>query len=199
MTDQDLVSLKAASQPSSLFGFGTDPGANGLDFGMSQPKARGRYGLLGDVHSHLNGQTCADCPPSAPCPNCVDDTDVDPKGQIIKVQMAMPMPMPGAAPPPIGLLPRVPNNLEIGPPDAWWNWTPWDIQNWLNGTSQSKATKEVEEMCEEQYAKDTINCNLKKAYAGTRAAQTCHEQAAGAYADCLKKGKKSDIPRYDRS
>jgi hypothetical protein len=54
-------------------------------------------------------------------------------------------------------------------------------------------------MCEEQYARDTINCNVKKAYAGADAARVCHEQAAAAYADCLKKGKKSDIPRYDRN
>jgi hypothetical protein len=54
-------------------------------------------------------------------------------------------------------------------------------------------------MCEEQYARDTINYNLKKAYAGANAARVCHEQAAKAYADCLKNGKKSDIPRYDRN
>jgi len=31
------------------------------------------------------------------------------------------------------------------------------------------------------------------AYAGADAARVCHEQAAKAYADCLRTGKKSDV------
>ena len=46
---------------------------------------------------------------------------------------------------------------------------------------------------------DTIDCKLKKAYAGSAAARVCYEQAAAAYADCKKQGKQSDVPRYDRN
>jgi hypothetical protein len=116
--------------------------------------------------------------------------------QIIDAQY--PIPVPWLAPPP----PIPPSQAPSGPPiignpNAFWNDDirnlPDRFRNWV----ETRPSVAVEEMCEEQYALDTINCNLKKAYAGSAAAQTCHEQAAKAYADCLRKGKKSDIPRYD--
>jgi hypothetical protein len=97
-------------------------------------------------------------------------------------------------------LPKSPSdNVIIGRPNDWWNWTPGEVGDWIKGWVHAQPSQDVEEMCWEQYELDTINCNLKKAYAGAAAARACHEQAAAAYADCRKKGKKSDIPRFDRN
>jgi hypothetical protein len=194
----DWTASATARQPTSFFG-STDANANGFDFGISQPKTGLGYGLLGDARSPQQSQTCTDCPPSGPCPNCSDDSDADAQGQIIKVQAPALMPMPGMAPPPIGLLPQQPpGHVVIGDPNAWWNWTPYEIEGWINGSAHARPSQDVEEMCWEQYEIDTINCNIKKAYAGAAAARACHEQATARYADCRRQSKKSDIPAFDR-
>jgi hypothetical protein len=197
----------SSGPPSSAFpssGFPSGSGPNGFDFGLSSQKTGLGYGLLGDLSTlkaSMGDQNCDDCPPDEPCPSCqgAGPAPADGQGQIIKAQA--PFPLPGLIPPPpVGLLPPSPSGpVVIGRPNDWWNWTPGEVGDWIKGWVHAQPSQEVEEMCWEQYERDTINCNIKKAYAGAAAAQVCHAQAAKAYADCRRKGRKSDIPRYDRN
>jgi len=115
-------------------------GPNGFDFGMSDPKTGLGYGLLGDaqtIRAIAARAGCDNCPPDAPCPSCQGaqaDGGSD-QGQFIKTQV--PIPAPGFFPPPIATTPQhPPGSIIIGDPNAWWNWTPGELLDWLNGSAQ---------------------------------------------------------------
>ena len=175
---------------------------SGFDFGMSQPAAGLGYGLLGNVSALVPTSSCADCQQGdQACAQCdassTADDDDGSDGHVIKAQY--PIPVPGLLPPPFPTQPGSSTGATAGNPSAWWNDDVRNLPGRFGNWVQSHVSPEVEEVCWERYMLDTIDCNLKKAYAGADAARTCHEQAAAAYSDCKKKGRQSDIPRYDRN
>lgn len=190
---------ETSSQPNSRFSLNF--GNSGFDFGWSGQKTGQGYGLLGDARSIRASLVCDDCPPDAPCPACEASAQSHSGGdgaQIIPAQY--PIPIPGLIPPVVGAVPQQPSRPPIvGDPSAWWNKGDADVGDWLRGWAPARPSEDVEKMCWEEYMLDPINCNLKKAYAGADAAHVCHEQAAKAYSDCRKSGKKSDISRFDKN
>lgn len=206
MIRRDWANLGAAQQPLSFFGGATGGGSNGFDFGMSQPKTGFGYGLLGDTRTLQQSQACLDCPPSDPCPNCSGDSDSNPRGQIIKVQAPMPMPLPGMTPPPIGLLPqKPPGHVVIGDPNAWWNWTPGEVGDWARGVFEARRpTKNVDQICEDLLFADFRRCEAiaRKTTAeagperGARELDSCYKHSKMRNAECLANNGTPKSPPY---
>ena len=193
------MTAKAAPQPSSSFDFTAYPGANGFDFGLSQPKTGLGYGLLGDARSLANDQTCANCPPSDPCPHCSDDgadfdagADVNARGQIIKAQY--PIPAPGLFPPPIVTTPSQPARPPIiGDPNAFWNRPLDDLFSWA-----SRPTEEQRARCQDEYDTDMIDCKTVYAVKGSRHGKACEQRAFDKYVDCVHNDGQKGIQPYWR-
>jgi hypothetical protein len=220
LNTQDLMDPEAASQSPIAYGFSAYPGANGFDFGLSQPKTGLGYGLLGDSRSLASGQSCADCTPSDPCLNC-SSTDVasfddavlhgDPRapagsqGQIVKTQ-APAMPFPGWLPPPIPGFPQQPSHpIVIGRPTDWWNWTPGEVADWARGISESRRpSPAVEKKCDEQLDAEYRRCEAiaRKATAeagpkrGSRELISCKDNAGTRHGECRVNNGVSKSPIY---
>jgi hypothetical protein len=186
--------------PQSLSNFGSaDPAGSRFDFGASQPRTGFGPGLLGDVRSHLSGETCTNCPPSAPCLNCVDDRG-DPdegvragaRGQIIKTQV--PIPIPGLLPPPIVTTPSQPARPPIiGDPNAFWNRPLDDLFSWAGRPSEEQRAK-----CLDEYDTDMIDCKTVYAVKGSRHGKACEQRAFDKYVDCVHNDGQKGIQPYWR-
>jgi hypothetical protein len=168
------------------------PGVSGFDFGMSQPKTGLGYGLLGGTRSLQQGQACADCARSDPCPKCSSDAAMEPEGKIIKTQV--PIPMPGLLPPPIATTPSKPSQAPIiGDPNAWWNRPIDDLWSWAG-----RPSEEQQEKCQDEYDADMIDCKTVWAVKGARHGNACHERAWDKYIDCMYNDGKKGIQPYWR-
>lgn len=183
-------------------------GPNGFDFGMSDPKTGLGYGLLGDTQTlrAIAAQAgCDNCPPEQPCPSCQDaqpDSGSD-QGQIIKTQF--PIPAPGLIPPPIGLWPQQPSKpVIIGDPNAWWNWTPGEVEDWIQGIFEARPSKEVTAKCEAQFENDKARCEGIKQraqqaagpQAGSREWAECNKTAMTRYGECRTKNGQTTTQPY---
>jgi len=200
LAGQDLIFARVASQPSPLLNAAVYPNGNGFDFGMSQPRTGLGYGLLGNTQSLAAQQPCDDCLPGATCSGGCDGN----QGQTIKTQG--PRSFPGLLPPPpVGLQPsRPPDNIIIGDPNAWWNWTPGEIWDWFRGAEARRPDPAVERACEDQVNADKSRCYAlaRKATAeagrerGARELDSCIRTAEQRYGNCLKNKGKTTIPEY---
>ncbi|HEY4029116.1 MAG TPA: hypothetical protein VGM25_02135 [Caulobacteraceae bacterium] len=202
--ERNWTTLEIAPPSLSLFG-STDPDGNSFNRGTSQLKKGLGPGLLGDVRSHLNGQPCADCPPSAPCPNCIDDREnfdtgssagagagAGAQGQIIKTQV--PIPAPGLFPPPIVTTPSQPGPSPIiGDPNAFWNRPLDELFSWA-----SRPTEEQRAQCQDEYDTDMIDCKTVYAVKGSRHGKACEQRAFDKYVDCVHNDGQKGIQPYWR-
>jgi len=182
-------------------------GPNGFDFGMSDPKTGLGYGLLGDtrtLRANMGAPGCDDCPAEEPCPSCqgAQQASAD-QGQIIKTQV--PIPVPGLFPPPVGLWPQQPSKpVIVGDPNAWWNWTPDEVGDWLGGILEARPSKEIAAKCEAQFESDKAQCEdiKRKAeqaagpQAGSREWEECHKTAMTRYGECRAKNGRTTTQPY---
>lgn len=199
MIGRNWTTPGTAPQSLSLFG-STDPFGNSFNLGISQPKTGLGPGLLGDVRSHLSGQVCADCPPSAPCPNCIDDrgdsdagaAGPDAQGQILKTQI--PIPAPNLFPPPTVITPSQPARPPIiGDPNAFWNRPLDDLFSWAG-----RPTEEQRAKCQDEYDTDMIDCKTVYAVKGSRHGKACEQRAFDKYVDCVHNDGQKGIQPYWR-
>jgi hypothetical protein len=200
LSAQEFITADGARQLSPSFDFGAYPGANGFDFGLSQPRTGLGYGLLGDTRSLTSIPACADCPPTASCPNCSDDgaasaqagVGADAQGQIIKTQV--PIPAPDLFPPPIVTTPSQPARPPIiGDPHAWWNQPLDDFFSWAG-----RPTEEQRQQCQDEYDTDMIDCKTVYAVKGSRHGKACEQRAFDKYVDCVHNGGQKGIQPYWR-
>jgi hypothetical protein len=199
LAGQGPMSAGLTQRPSSLFNAALYPNTIGFDFGMSQPKTGLGYGLLGDTRSLNSKLACADCPPSAPCPNCVDDLgDSDAgagtgaHGQILKTQFVIPAP--GLFPPPSVTTPSQPARPPIiGDPNAFWNRPLDDLFSWAG-----RPTEEQRAKCQDEYDTDMIDCKTVYAVKGSRHGKACEQRAFDKYVDCVHNDGQKGIQPYWR-
>jgi hypothetical protein len=194
------MTAEAVPQSSPPLNFGAYSGANGFDFGLSQPKTGLGYGLLGDTRSLGGRQPCADCARGDPCPNCPDDSahsdadsgiDTD-QGQIIKTQV--PIPVPGLFPPPIVTTPSQPSRPPIiGDPNAFWNRPLDDLFSWAG-----RPTEEQRAKCQDEYDTDMIDCKTVYAVKGSRQGKACEDRAFNKYVDCVHNDSQKGIQPFWR-
>jgi hypothetical protein len=182
------------SWPASGAGFG----ANGFDFGLSQPSTGLGPGLLGDTQTSSQSQGCADCQAGEPCAGCDTPSDLDNAGNGTIIKTQFPIPVPGLLPPLLPPQAQKPSGPTAGDPNAWWNKGDADVSDWLQSWSKPRLSEEEEQKCQDQYDTDMINCQIVKAAKGSRAWAACSDRAWDRLMDCRFNQGQKDITEYWR-